>query len=707
MTFHEKWIWLPADKYPQYQTTKYSHFCKAENGAYVVAEFKKHYSFEKNIACVNLRFSADTEFQLFCNDEILATGPVTVEGDFIGNEHPRCNFYATRMSYYPNSSTLDFFARVKLTPVKMCEYSKGHGGFMLTAHITFEDGTKTVISTDKTWQVRYNGAYCAPYCYDEKISADEYVEAEEIDNIWHTVTAPIPVRTESEVFPQGENIISINPHEEKEVILDFDMIYAGFIHLDVKTKGILDVSINCKEIDERGSDESFTFIRDGVYRGIQLHSAGKFVIKLKNDSEFPSEVSASMISTYYPVKKVSKTVTSDDELNKILEVCTHTLKFCRQLHHLDSPRHCEPLACTGDYYIESLMTAFSFGDMSLVEFDIIRTAELLRNNDGRMFHTTYSLIWVRMMYDVYMFTGNKDVLKKCEDALILLLKRFETYIGDNGLIETPPDFMFIDWIYIDGLSMHHPPKALGQTCLNMFYFGALDAAAKIYRELSEDAMAEECICKKETLRKSINSLLYDKDKGLYFEGLNTATPEELLYQYMPKNTEKRYYLKHSNILAAYFGVCDSDLAKVLIDKIVTDECPGDYQPYFAHYLLEAIFDNGLRDKYTLKVLEKWREPIRKCDKGLVEGFIAPEPTYFFDHSHAWGGTPLYSLPKAISGLKILKPGLSELSMSPSLIGLESARVEIPTPYGDVVCEIDKNKEPIISAPKEITVHISE
>ena len=30
-------------------------------------------------------------------------------------------------------------------------------------------------------------------------------------------------------------------------------------------------------------------------------------------------------------------------------------------------------------------------------------------------------------------------------------------------------YMFVDWIEIDGLSLHHPPKALGQTCLNLFY----------------------------------------------------------------------------------------------------------------------------------------------------------------------------------------------------------------------------------------------
>ena len=79
--------------------------------------------------------------------------------------------------------------------------------------------------------------------------------------------------------------------------------------------------------------------------------------------------------------------------------------------------------------------------------------------------------------------------------------------------------------------------------------------------------------------------------------------EYMLYHYMPQNVEKRYYLKQSNILAAYVGVCGEEKGKEIIHKIMADEIPGEYQPYFAHFLLEAIYRNGLRDEYTLKVIE--------------------------------------------------------------------------------------------------------
>ena len=693
----EKWIWLPEDKYPDRQCCCYSDLTDDKSGKFTVAEFKKEYKYSKKIAKAALRFSADTAFQLYINGEFYATGPASVGGDFLSCEKPRNYCYAYETEINPDSDTLEFFARVRMKPDRGFEFSKGHGGFMLAAELVFADGTKTVISTDNSWLVRFNGAYTDSRTFDSAVKPDEYVNAEEIFNLWHTETAPIPVCTESTMSTK----IKLTAGEKKTVNFEFDKIYAGFIcaaaDAPVKCK------ITCRETDEDGSSESLCFAGKSEYRGFYMHSAGTLVAELEcGDSDCEFELG--FIASCYPIEKEAVTTTSDAALNQVLDTCRHTLGICRQTIHLDSPRHCEPLACTGDYYIESLMTVFSYADMRLAEFDLLRTAELIRNNGGRMFHTTYSLIWVRMLLDVYKFTGNKELLKKCEDALIMLLGLFETYVGANSLIETPPDFMFVDWIYIDDISMHHPPKALGQTCLNLYYFGALNAAAEIYEILGETAMSEDCRNKRNTLQAAVNSLLFDKEKGIYFEGLNTPSEVDFSdWKWMVANVEKRYYLKQSNILAAYVGICDKDTARSIIHKIMSDEIVGDYQPYFAHYLLEAIYSNGLRDEYTLKVLERWKAPVAECPKGLVEGFVAPEPTYSFDHSHAWGGTPLWSLPKALIGFEPIKPGFEEISLSPSLLGLESARVELPTPYGDITVEMKAGSEPVITSPKEVTI----
>jgi hypothetical protein len=436
-----------------------------------------------------------------------------------------------------------------------------------------------------------------------------------------------------------------------------------------------------------------------------MHSAGNLLVTAENGGNTPAELTVSLIETHYPVTETAETVTDDEDINLVLETCKHTPKICRQTHHLDSPRHCEPMACTGDYNIESLMTPFAYGNMRLAEFDVIRTAILLEEHDGRMFHTTYSLIWVGMLWDTYMATGNRDLLARCRLGLDLLLARFATYLGDNGLIETPPDYMFVDWIYIDGLSMHHPPKALGQSVLNMFYFGALEKAAKIYAELGAAETAEECLTRRAALGRAINQYLFDGERGIYFEGLNTPTKEELLCGWMPQNVEKRYYLNHSNILAACFGVCDDDTARQLVRKIMANEISGDYQPYFTHYLLQAVYRLGLREQYTRPIVERWIGPTKECPKGLVEGFVKPEPGYGFDHSHAWGGTPLYSLPKALMGLEITEPGMRALTLDPSLLGFGYAKTELLTPYGKVTLEMREGQEPAVTSPAEVAVTI--
>ena len=188
-------------------------------------------------------------------------------------------------------------------------------------------------------------------------------------------------------------------------------------------------------------------------------------------------------------------------------------------------------------------------------------------------------------------------------------------------------------------------------------------------------------------------------------GLNTPEDASPTWSWMPANTYKRYYLKHANVLAAYVGVCEDAIAKELIHKVMNDEIDGDCQPYFLHYLLEAVNRLDLRDKYTLSIISRWIEPVKECSKGLVEGFLKPEPTYSFDHSHAWGGTPLYSLPKALMGFEITKPGMKEIKLSPSLLGLEYAKVELLTPYGKVICELQEGKKPSIQHPKEVNVII--
>ncbi len=718
----DKWIWLDPELYSEHQTTVLAPFGNKEKGNYAVAEFLKKYTFTSEPVSMKLRFSADTVARLFVNGESAINGPVSVGGDFLDNRAdltPYWQWYASEITvvfgegeddrangviYLPSRGCeLDFYAVVQLSPTSFCDFSKGHGGLLVSAEVTFADESVEEISTDESWLSRRLAAYTLPEVYDERKGDDRELSSAVVTaDIWHAECASIPTRVENLIYPEGGKGITVAAYTEIEIPVHFDRIYAGYISVEIRSAGEVEVSVDFRELsdDTSGTCEMMTFIGSKCYTGLKIHSAGTLYVRVKNRTESTCTLDVGMVKTYLPSRTDAQTVTSDAELNDILANCKHSLKFCRQYIHLDSPRHLEPLACTGDYYIETLMSAFSYADMDLAKLDCYRTAELILGN-GRMFHTTYSLIWVRMLYDVYMMSGDKSLFERCREALDRLLSLFEGYVGEEGIIDTPPDYMFVDWIYIDGYTLHHPPKALGQSALNMFYYGALDASERIYDVLGDDELASATRVKKNHLKKAINERLYDKERGLYFEGENTPTPEYLIGEWMPENTDKRYYRVNSNVLAAAFGVAERERAQRILKEILTDDSFSDYQPYFAHFVLEAIFKNELNEEFTLKVIDKWREQHRICPKGLAEGFLPPEPGYRFDHSHAWGGTPLYSLPRAMTGLEILEPGMTRLRLKPRLLGLEWARVELPTSNGLITVEQRQGTEPVITCPKGI------
>lgn len=708
----EQWIWLPKQAYPEYQTNCFSLEVPGSNEfkEYAVVALTGEYHFLKPIESVSLRFSGDTAFALYCNSKHIASGPATGGGDFceLYREEALPQYYATKLELTQEEQPefaegeISFYAQVRMAPVRMFDYSRGHGGFFLTAHIRFTDGTKKMVFTDESWKAQRLSAYVAPNRFDNSIAKELPVAAEKVFNIWHCEDSPIPSCVEWELKPQGSRLV-IPAGEKVTAIMPFDMVYAGYLTATAVTQSRLDVKVYFREREEEGTLEELTFVKDGYYRGLGLQSAGCFYVEAQNSGNEEAEVSLALIVTHYPVGECAVTKTSDVELNQVLKVCMHTVKMCRQTIHLDSPRHCEPLACAGDYYVQTMMTAMTFGDLRLSSFDIRRIAEMLRYRDGRMFHSNYMMIWVEMLWDVYRFTGEKELLHDCEDALTVVLDKFATYLGDNGILETPPNFMFVDWLSPDGISLHRPPKALGQTCLNMFYYGALMTSQKIYETLEEPAMAAMRRRQAETLHDAILENLYDSERKLFFEGLNTPTPEKLVYFYMPQNVEKRYYRKHANILAAYFGFFDKETCRDLLSRIIEDDELGPVQIYFAHFLLEAVYRNGLCEEYTRRILEQWKEPVREFAKGLPEGFYLPDETYTFDYSHGWGGAPAYALPLALSGLEIVEPGYKKIRLHPTLLGLEYADVQIPTPFGMIELNLRAGKEPKVTLPEGVTL----
>lgn len=697
------WIWLNEKQYPEYKQSFYNILADCENKDsadynYCVADFRKTLNFNKAVNKITLRVSADSFFHLFINGDLIGVGPSSPGGDFLCvGTAPK--HYFNNYEFECDSDSLEITAKVRLLPEVLTEYSRGRGGFFLSGTVYFSDGTSEHFETDTSWSASVDSAYNGYQSYDSTLkSADKTHIPSELEDIWQAEDAPIPMLSLNSVFNQTYKI----PCGEKVSFrVDLDRIYG--VYPVLKSNGKCKVELKTSElVGQNEMTENLIFgQKENEYMSFRMHSAGTVLISVENTDSEEVDLEITLIAPWYPIEVEGSFKTSNEGLNKVYDVCKHTLKICRQTLHLDSTKHQELLACTGDYNIESLMTMFCFGDMRLAEFDLMRTADWLVANGGVMFHTTYSLIWVQMLHDVYMITGRKEILHYCENALDLLLDRFESYIGENEVVDNPPDFMFVDWTVIDGFSMHHPPKALGQTVLNAFYYNALIHAVKIYLYIGEHNKSDEIKDKAETFKVLFNKVFFDNDKKLYFDGLGTPYGGEKHYH--PANVDKKYFSKYPNILAALYGLCDKELAVDILERIIFDDSLQDIQPYFMHYLLCAVRKYGMFDKYGMKLLERWIPVAEECGKGLKEGWIAPEEGYSFDHSHAWGGTPAYQMPMALTGLEILEPGMKKLKFAPNLYGLDYAEIDIPTQWGMISFKAHKGKEAVITAPDCIEI----
>lgn len=695
-----KWIWLNADKYAEYRKSPVSQFDPYSGKCpFAVAEFQKVLKYEQEIKELRIDISADVKFWLYVNGAFVGQGPVGAGGDY-GIDRPMPFQYYNTYRVYPGTDTVELLVMVQNVPTVLTDMSQGRNGMILSAEAELTDGTKREIVTDETWMARVNRQRYAVNKTDETVQPDLWTRAAVAENVWTLKKPDIRMLEEEEVVPSDFVPFTVEPGQMKELTCHFDKIYSVFHHIRVSgdTSYVIMVK-DFERYEEKGSHISDLLVGNGDtdFRGLGMVSAGGFKVHVYNSGENPLQVERlSGYFTHYPVEKEGGFSCSEECLNKIYEMGRHALKICRQTLELDSPLHQENLGCAGDYFIASLMNYFTDGDTKLTRLDIVRIADCLKLYDGFMFHTTYSMIWIQMVYDYYLFSGDHSIFEEVSDAMEILLEKMHSYTEKEEIISNPPSYMFVDWLVVDGISLHHPPMALGQAVLNAFYYGGLVTAVKLFERMQKQELCSRYAQRAAVLKESFHRNFYDEQRGLYFDGHNTKHPTG---PWLPENVDKRYFSWHTNSLAVLYDLAPAEEQVRIMETILNDLTLINPQPYFMHFVLEAVHKAGLFEKYGIAQLMRWKD-MTKFEKGLQEGWYDMSG-YGFDYSHVWGGTPTYQLPAKLSGFEMLEPGYQKIRLKPRLYGLEYAQIRMPTPYGYIEIKMKQGEKPQVSVPTQI------
>lgn len=692
MLDNAKFIWLDSKVYPDLQKSPVTVFDRNySNFNFCVAGFKKAYKFDKIIKTAKIRVFGDSRFFLHVNSEFVGMGPVPSGGLAIMPEQ-----YASDFDVIVNEKYFNAYAKVQLKPIVQTDTSNERGGFILAAELHFEDGEVKTVFTDSTWLSRRENEYISPRVVDYTVKRDEWVGAVETPSVWNVKLSQIKNLVEQCV--SSETYVA-KGNEKTKFSKSLEKIYSAYVRLTIEATSEYEIKFISSELN--GISERVHIIKgnkNSEYRSHEMDSIGEYKIDIQSKDGSPVSVKTDILFVHYPSEEVGGFKCSDEMLNRINELCRWTVKICRQSIELDSPVHQENLMCWGDYNIESLVNNYSTGDYSLTRFDLLRMGNYLHTTNGWQYNRSYSLIWIYAIYEYFMYSGDATIFCDAEKGIESVMQKFETYKNNDGILENLPIYTFVDWSYIDGYGLQYPPRALGETVMNAFYYNAIIVSSKIYNILGNTEKAEKYINMGNKFKELFNRYFYDASKQMYFDGRNI--PNEIS-DVLPENSDKRYYTIYSNTLAVLFDLCDSENSARIMKSILDNEEMMIAQPYFMHYVIDAVYKTGLFEEYGLKLIRKWEKLVNECEKGLKEVWNDYEG-YEIDYSHGWGGTPAYQLPCRISGIEILEPGFKKIRIKPNLYGLDYADIKIPTPYGVINCHITKDKTDI-DIPEGITV----
>ncbi len=686
-----KWIWLNQARFAGYQKTNTLWLPDTASGAVPYqALFRKTMDIAGTPSSAVLFISGDVMFNVYVNDRFVGRGPANIGSDYADNHSPDYWYYSTfDVKPYLKKGKNIIAVAVFASAFEISATTSSRGRFICDLAL---DNQQAVISTDETWKCNLDTSFSNGgrlLTYDASKAAEGWRKTGYDDSGWASASAvaiadgnklfnsqiPVPINLPLDALrimaitgPQAPVVSKADffkPHKgANEFILDFGKNLPAYISFKAFSDKEDSIVISPYEKLGYQPNRSFKYICRQGFNDYQTPNLSVFrylkvQVYAKNNLAFQS-FKADFSS--YPVQYQGQFECSDPFYNELWHIARWTTQMCMNDMLYDSPLHQEPIGCTGDYFIESLNDYYAFGDAWLIRQNLVQTVMMLRKNDYKMFHTSYSLLWVQMMLKYYEYTGDKELVKQLSPDVQKLLDRFGTYLDKDYLLSDAPNYMFMDWIRIKEFNAHHPPAVIGMGYLTMMYYKSLEDGAEINNLTGnyEAGKTDDLLALK--IKSALNRRLYVKEKGLYKDGIPFITKVKP-GGWLPADKDMVTYSPHVNTLAVLYDIAPKGEQKALMNYVVSQK-EYQLQPYFMSYVLAAFhhvneIDAGLRQ------VGLWKNGIDSSTYTLKENWDdKTEDGYTGDFSHAWGGSPLLFLSQNILGVSPASPGFKKIKIVP-------------------------------------------
>ena len=363
---------------------------------------------------------------------------------------------------------------------------------------------------------------------------------------------------------------------------------------------------------------------------------------------------------------------SDNErLNDIWMTGAYTVHLNMQEYIWDGVKR-DRLVWIGDLHPElmTVNTVFGYNEVIPKSLDLIRDTTPLPNWMNGI--SSYSIWWLLIHKDWYLYQGNLDYLKEQKAYMTTLLDHLMTKIDENGK-EMLDGTRFLDW--------PSSPNVKGVDAgLQALMVMAMDAGHDMALAMGEKALAERCKKASKQLRK-----------------------------YTPDHNQS----KQGAALMALAGL----MKAVKADKeVLSVGGAKNFSTFYGYYMLEAMAKAGnyqgamdIISEYWGAMLDlgattfwedfniDWMENAARIDELVPEGKVDVHSSYGgycyvgFRHSfcHGWASGPTSWLSRYVLGVQVLEPGCRKVRIEPHLGNLNRVEGSFPTPQGVIRIKHEK------------------
>ena len=388
-------------------------------------------------------------------------------------------------------------------------------------------------------------------------------------------------------------------------------------------------------------------------------------------------------------EKASEFACSDKNLNAIYELCKYsTIANTFNGDYANSER--ERMMYEADCCIQQMCHYAIDREFAIARYSI----------ENLICHATWPTEWISqilfMVWADYQYTGNADLINKYYNDL-----KSKTMIAlqtENLLISTRTGLQtqeFLNSIHFNGKALRdivdwpngniagNTPGGESDgydfknfnTVVNSFYYQGLLYMSKMAAVAGKQSDADYFSQKAKAVKVAFNKNFFDADKGIYVDGIGSS-----------------HSSLHANMYSLCFGLVATENKKSVIDFIQTKRMACGV--YGAHYLLEALFNNGQTD-YAFNLLtdnsdRSWLNMIRVGATMTTEAWDNKYKTNN-GWSHAWSASPAHIIPRKIMGIEPAEPGFGKINIQPHPGNLTRADAKVPTIRGDI--EVDFSQDP--------------